>query len=186
MSKRSVSLIVVFVLVVALIIIAIFRTSYAVWNNIIPGSNENQMTTGYVVVKVNGTGDTINVDNPQILSDTLGISLVGDGYNDITIHYSVNHDVRYELGIVPVGDINSQKIKFYMTDSDDYVCDSYKDGSKLFNELQVSDDLKGRVLHSGILSAKREFEKFKLRIWLKDEGIDDLAPLVYKVYIKIK
>lgn len=186
MSKRSVSLIVVFVLVTALIIIAIFRTSYAVWGNIIPGSNENQMTTGYVVVKVNGTSDTINVDNPQILSDMLGIGLVGEGYNDITISYSVNHDVRYELGIVPVGDINSQKVKFYLTDSNDYVCDSYKDGPKLFNELQMSYDFKGRVLHSGILSAKKDSETLKLRMWLNENGIDNLDPLVYRVYIKIK
>lgn len=186
MSKRIVSLIVVLVLVGALIVIAILRSSYAIWNNIITGNNDSQMTTGYVMVKVNGSDDSINVTNPQRLSDMLGISLVGEGYNDITISYSVNHDVQYELGIVPVGDIDSRNVKFYLTDSNDYVCDSYKDGPKLFNELQVGYDLKGKVLHSGILSMEEGQETFKLRIWFDEAGIDNSESLVYKVYIKIK
>lgn len=184
MKKRYISLIFMIVLAVGLIVV-VFRNSYAVWNNTITGSSDNQMTTGYIDVKVNGTDNTISVTDPKILSDTAGIGLTAEEIFDIKISYQINKDIQYELYVIPVNE-NNEDVKFYLTNSDDYVFDNYKDGPKIFGELQNSYDSNGKVLYNGILSKENTIENFKLRIWLDEESVGNYDLLTYKVYIKIK
>lgn len=186
MKRKYVSLIVIFMLFMSLFIIGTFRNSYAIWNNTIFGSKDNQMTTGYVNVSVNGYDKIINVTNPMILSDALGINLVNESVYNINVSYHIDRDVQFELGIIPVSAVDNRDVKFYLTDNNNYSCDGYKDSPKLYTELQDDYGLKGKVLYNGILSADKVTENFKLKIWIDEKSIESYSALTYTVYIKIK
>lgn len=181
----------VFLVIVLILIVGVFRTSFALLSgSLIEKIKFNEKTSGYISFNyVDSKEHVFEVNNPKKRNDFFGERMSGDNCFDFNISISerdlVKQNVAYEILFMNLDNaIDSDFVKFYLTDQNNLPVLGYENGAQKFSSFES--DIEGKIIYKGSFSKNSLQNKFRLRIWVSDAYEKDIKSiLAYHVKVRI-
>lgn len=179
------------ILAILILLIAVFGISYAVWQQTLPGTRDNSVSTGYISFSYTESNtNVISIENAVPTSDDSGKKLVGNKNMfdfSISARYAGVPSIRYEIYTEPlVQSLDEKYVKVYLTNQNDVPVSGYGVNVPTYNNLEKASEGNGKKLYEGNLTKSEKAEKFRLRIWVSSEfnKPEESYKFSFKVHVK--
>ena len=195
------------ILGLALLVVAFFGVSYAVFTNGFDSKQVNVINTGTISVSFSETTDGVSVSNAMSVSDLEGKLLVGDNnVFDFSVNFSIpaNTKISYEMVAEKVDStdivLDDSNVRFYLEKlvNEKYVSTPITEEPKSFTPnvfaSEFGSPIGAMTLYDGSFQntdvQKKNFtDSYRLRMCIsQDAEIDDISrnfQIIIKVYGKV-
>lgn len=173
-----------FTVVVVLMLITTYSASTHAFtaslkNNVIVNSEtSNFISLNYA----NNNIYSVKLYSPKKINDFIGKRLFSNNYFDFEVKSDTNKELKYQLILVPISNLDNKYIKVYLTNQKNK---PYVKSKKVQTLDKFNEDTDGFILYEGIVDDSNNVNDFRIRVWIDKDTNDIIDLLEYKLIVKM-